>query len=31
MGKVFIYLMDGDKPVCYAKDDITNYLDPNPK
>ena len=30
MGKVFIYLMDGEKQVCYAKDEISNYLEPNP-
>lgn len=29
MGKIFIYLMDGEKPVCFAKDDITNYMEPN--
>lgn len=30
MGKVYFYLMDGDNAVCYAKDDIENFLDPNP-
>ena len=28
--KVIVHLMDGDTPVCFFKDDIENYLDPNP-
>ena len=28
---VFIYLMDGKKPVCYWKDLCTNYVDPEAK
>jgi hypothetical protein len=31
MGKVYFYLMDGDNAVCYAKDEIENFLDPDPK
>lgn len=31
LGKVFIYLMEGEKPICFAKDDIENFLDPNAK
>ena len=29
--KVFIYLMDGTVPICYWKDECTNYTDPNAK
>jgi hypothetical protein len=28
--KVIVHLMDGDTPVCFFKDDIANYVDPNP-
>ena len=28
---VFIYLMDGDKPICFFKDSVLNYTDPNAK
>lgn len=31
MGKVYFYLMEGSKPICFAKDDIENWMDPNPK
>lgn len=31
MGRVYFYLMDGEKPICYAKDEIRHCLDPNPK
>ncbi len=31
IGKIFVYLMDGEKPICYAKDDIENFMDPNAK
>ena len=31
MGKVFIYLMDGERPVCFAKRNIHEFMDPNPK
>lgn len=32
IGKVYFYLMDAnDNPICYYKDSIQNYLDPNPK
>ena len=30
-GSVIVHLMDGEKPVCFFKDDIENYLDPNPE
>ena len=29
MGKLILLLMDGSTPVCYYKDDIANYLEPN--
>ena len=28
--KVFIYLMDGTKPISFWKGDITQFQDPNP-
>ena len=31
MGRVYVYLMDGKNPVCYYKEHIKNFLDPNPK
>lgn len=31
MGKVYFYLMDGDNPICYAVDNVENFMDPNPK
>jgi hypothetical protein len=31
MGRVYFYLMDGEKPVCYAMDDVANFIDPSPK
>lgn len=31
MEKVFVYLMDGDKQVCFWKGDIAQFKDPNPK
>lgn len=31
MGKMYVYLLDGEKPVCFWKDDIKNYKDPNPQ
>jgi len=31
MGKVYVYLMQGDKPICYYSTDIAKFMDPNPK
>lgn len=31
MGRVYVYLMDGKNPVCYYKEHMKNFLDPNPK
>ena len=31
MGKLYIYLMDGEKAICYAKRNIDEFMDPNPK
>ena len=31
MDRVMIYLMDGDKPICYWKGQATDFTDPNPK
>ncbi len=31
IGKVFVYLLSGDKPVCYYKADIEQFKDPNPE
>lgn len=30
MGIVFIYLMDGENPICFARDHVQNFIDPNP-
>jgi hypothetical protein len=30
-GYLIIQLLDGNTPVCYWMDHISNYLDPNPK
>jgi hypothetical protein len=30
IGRVYVYLMQGDKPVCYYKAEIEEFLDPNP-
>ena len=29
--KIFIYLMDGDSPVCYWKGMVKDFQDPNPQ
>lgn len=31
MGKVYVYLMEGEKAICYAKDEISKFMDPDPK
>lgn len=31
MGRVYVYLMDGKTPICYYKEHIKNFLNPNPK
>lgn len=31
MGRVYIYLMDGKSPICFYKEHMKNFLDPNPK
>jgi len=28
--KVFVYLMDGDTPVCFWKGDLTDFINPDP-
>jgi hypothetical protein len=28
--KIFIYLMDGDKPICYWKGQCSDFLNPDP-
>lgn len=30
-GTVFVLLMDDDKPICFYKEDIDNFTDPNPE
>jgi hypothetical protein len=30
MGKVYVYLIAGSKPVCFWKTDIEEFMDPNP-
>jgi hypothetical protein len=30
VGKVFVYLMDGDDPVCYWKGSILDFFNPDP-
>jgi hypothetical protein len=29
MGKLLVYLMDGDKPVCFWKGNCTDFTDPD--
>jgi hypothetical protein len=31
IGRVYVYLMSGDKPVCFYKAEIEEFLDPNPQ
>ena len=31
MDKIFVYLIDGVKPICYWKGTVSEFLDPNPK
>ena len=31
IGRVFVYLLQGDKPICYWNDDIEKFMEPNPK
>lgn len=29
IGRVYVYLMQGDKPVCYYKEEVSAFLNPN--
>ena len=31
MEQIFVYLLDGDKKICYWKGKVTEFLDPNPQ
>lgn len=31
MGRVYIYLVQGDKPISYFKADVEQFMDPNPR
>ncbi len=31
IGRVYVYLMSGDKPIAFYKAEIAEFLDPNPK
>jgi len=31
IGRVYIYLMDGDNPVCFIKEEIETFMNPNPQ
>ena len=31
MGRVYVYLMSGSKPICYWKANIEEFMDPNPQ
>jgi hypothetical protein len=31
MDKIFVYLMDGTKPICFWKGSVSDFKDPNPK
>ena len=31
IGRVYIYLMDGDNAVCYIQEEIETFMDPNPQ
>ncbi len=31
IGRAYIYLMSGDKPICFYAAEIAQFLDPNPK
>jgi hypothetical protein len=30
IGRVYIYLMDGDNAICYIQEEIETFMDPNP-
>jgi len=30
IGRVYVYLLDGDKPICYWRGRVTDFLNPNP-
>lgn len=30
MGRYYVYLMQGDKPICFYKGEVSEILDPNP-
>lgn len=31
MGNVYVYLMEGDKPICFWKGKAADFTDPDPK
>lgn len=31
MDRVFVYLMDGENPICFWKGSVSDFNDPNPK
>lgn len=31
MERIYVYLMDGDYPVCYWQGDVSEFIDPNPQ
>ena len=31
MENIFVYLMDGNYPICFWKGKVSEFLDPNPK
>lgn len=31
IGRVHVYLLSGDKPICYFKTDIEEFMNPNPQ
>lgn len=31
IGRVFVYILQGDNPICYFKADVKDFFDPNPQ
>jgi hypothetical protein len=30
MGRIYIYLLDGDKPICFHAGSVKDFMNPNP-
>ena len=31
MEKIYVYLMDGDVPICFWKGELTEFINPDPE